>query len=187
MASELLNSLVNQFAGPVLEQIAAKLGISASTVKKVAPMVISLVMGSMVRTANQPGGAQKLQGLLDVVGNDKALASGDLGSFVSGFDVTKSTDLLQMLAGGNSVSNLVGNVADKAGISSKAASGLMGALAPMAVGSIAKMSQEKGLDIGGLTSLLATEVKGLGDLGDIDKLLDSAPGLWTKIRRALKG
>jgi hypothetical protein len=60
-------------------------------------------------------------------------------------------------------------------------------VAPMAIGSIAKMSNEKGLDIGGLTSLLGSEVKGLGDLGDVDKLLDSAPGLWTKIRRALKG
>lgn len=187
MANDMLTTLVNQFGGAILEQIGAKLGIPPATVKKFAPIAISLVMGSMARSAKKPDGMQAVQGLLGMVSSNKALAAGDMTSFLSDFDVTKSADMLKLLAGGNSVKNVVGNVAANTGVSSKAASGMLSALAPMALAGMSKMATDKGLDTKGLVNLVATESKGLSGVADIDKMLDYTPGLVDQVTRALKG
>jgi hypothetical protein len=186
MATDMMTSLVNQFGGPVLEELGRKLGLPRDTVKAIIPTAISLVMAGLARVYKQPNGNQTMQGLLDSAGSDMSLSSGDFTGFLQNFDPAKSKDMLSTLAGSNSIDNITHNVAKKTGISDEAAGGLLAAVTPMVLGGLGKMSQEQGLDVDGLANKVGGELKEIGDLGDIDNVLDDTPGFVEDIQRGLK-
>ncbi len=83
---------------------------------------------------------------------------GDLGSIFGGAkqnDIAKSgTDTLRDLLGGNAVSGLTSAVGKFAGVGEAPVQSLIGMLAPVALGTLAKQQKESGLDAAGLTNLL---------------------------------
>ena len=184
MSADMMTGLVNSFGGPVLENLGAKFGLPPEIVKKATPVVISLVIAAVARMAKQPGGVDQISNMLS--GASKAQGTEDLASFVKDIDPAKSKDLLQALAGGNSIDNVVANLAGKSGLPADQVAGVLGVMAPAVLASVSAMGKEKGLDANGIAKAIGDAAGSLPDGGIADYVLDNTPGISDDIKRGLK-
>lgn len=186
MAGNMIEDLVNSFGGPVLEDLGKRLGLPADTVKGAIPVVTGLAVAGLNRIAKQPGGSDQIANLFKGVGD--RMGDRDLDTFVKEADPAKSAELLQALAGSNSVENITANLAKKTGLSTDSVGQLLGVAMPAVVGTMDKMAKEQGLDAAGVTDLIeqgASALQGKG-IDDLDTLMDNVPGISDDIKRGIK-
>ncbi len=145
-----------QYLTPMLvDRIASSLGIQSPMVRSAIAAILPTILAGIAGVASKPGGGRQIT---DVLGKQNTDILGDLGSIFGGAkqnDVAKSgTDTLRDLLGGNAVSGLTSAVGKFAGIGDAPVQSLVGMLAPVALGTLAKQQKDSGLDAAGLTNLL---------------------------------
>ena len=183
MAVKPIESLVNSFSGPVLEELGTRVGLPASVVKQATPLVTGMVVSALGRLAKLPGGVDQVASLLQ--GSVDRLGGRDLDTFVQEADPAKSEDLLRTVAGDNSVKNITSNLAGKLGVSAESVGKMLGVMAPAVVGQMGTMAKEQGLDAAGVANLIEENADALEALGDLDTLLDNVPGIGDDIKRGI--
>ncbi len=152
-------SMAMQYLTPMLvDRIATSLGIQSPMVRSAIAAILPTILAGITGVASKPGGGRQIT---DVLGKQNTDILGDLGSIFGGAkqtDIAKSgTDALRDLLGGNAVSGLTGAVGKFAGIGDAPVQSLVGMLAPVALGTLAKQQKESGLDAAGLTNLLMSQ------------------------------
>lgn len=184
MAEMLINGLVNSVGGPAVDALADKVGVSREMVNQFKPIIIGLVVAGIARMLKQQGGAQKMQSMIDTA--NSAVGSQDPADFIKNVDPQKSMDMLSSLAGGNSLDNVVNNLAGKTGIDAKQLTGVLGSVAPLVLAGLGSAQKSQGLTTDQLAAQISTGAAKMQDAGMVDYMLDNTPGIGDDIKRGLK-
>jgi hypothetical protein len=181
-----LVSLVMQFLTPdMIGRIASALGLDRNNAQTAIGAAVPGLLAGLSGVATQPGGAQK-------VADAARQQTGALGNFASMLGtgaqsslVEKGSQMLSSLLGGGDQTALAGAVGKYAGLGQNASGSLLGMLAPVVMGTIAKEQGPRSLDAGGISSLLASQKdsivaalpSGFGNMLSGTALLDSLGGV----------
>jgi Bacterial protein of unknown function (DUF937) len=158
MAQSNLVSLIMQFLTPdLIGRIASALGLERNLLQTAIGAAVPGLLAGFNGVAAQPGGATKLA--------DAARQwSGTLGTFASTIGtgaqtslVEKGSQLISSLLGGRDQTALTRAVANFAGVKQGTSSSLLGMLAPVVIGTIAKEQGTRSLDASGIASLLSRQ------------------------------
>lgn len=184
MATNLV-SLVMQFLTPdMTTRIAAALGLDRGNTQTAVGAAVPALLAALGSVATKPGGAQ---GLANAVkqqsGALDSFASMIGGSGQSSF-VERGSQTLASLFGSQDQTALAGAVGRVAGLGQGASSSLLGMLAPVVMGVIARLQGASGIDAGSIAGLLSSQKdniaaalpSGLGSLLGGTGLLDSLGG-----------
>jgi hypothetical protein len=174
MATNLVSYMMQFLTPDMIGRIAGALGLNRNDAQSGVTAVVPALLAAFSGLADKPGGAQSLvntvkqqSGVLD---NFASMIGGNnLSSFIE-----RGSSLLTSLLGSHDQSALTGAVARFAGLGQNKASSLLGMLAPVVMGLIGRQIGTRGVDIGSLTSLLASQKEqiaqalpnGLGELLD---------------------
>ncbi len=188
---------LNMLTPAVVGRIASALGINPTIAQMAVTAAIPAILAGIAGKAAQPSGLGVLTGLLgqqnpNMLGNLESMIGGDTQtSLVSG-----GTTALNSLFGNATTSALTGAVGKFAGVPEAASTGLLGMLAPVALGTLAQQQKLSGLDAGGLAGLLAGQKdniaaalpKGFSDLlkgsGLLDSVMPAAPPMSAMVGAA---
>lgn len=197
-----LISMLERSLGPqVMQQLSKRLGASEGSTASAASALIPILIGGLSRNAQKPGGAQALNDALkdhdgSVLNNLSALtakldtsnqptpqsSSSTAGAAGAGSNLNpKATDGAGILSHvlGSGQASVYNGIGKATGMSSGAVGSLASVLAPMVMGALGKVKQEKNLDANGVASVLNQETKHLETQaqgvheGGLKKLLDS--------------
>jgi hypothetical protein len=152
-------------------------------VNQFKPIIIGLVVAGIARMLKQPGGAAKMQDMIDV--SSKAVGSTNPADFIKNIDPQKSMDMLGSLAGGNSLDNVVNNLAGKTGVDAKQLTGVLGSVAPLVLAGLGAAQAKNGLSTDQLATGITEGVGKMQDLGVVDYVLDNTPGIGDDVKRGL--
>jgi hypothetical protein len=174
MATNLVSYMMQFLTPDMIGRIAGALGLNRNDAQSGVTAVVPALLAAFSGLADKPGGAQSLvntvkqqSGVLD---NFAGMIGGNnLSSFIE-----RGSSLLTSLLGSHDQSALTGAVARFAGLGQNKASSLLGMLTPVIMGLIGRQIGTRGVDIGSLTSLLASQKEqiaqalpnGLGELLD---------------------
>ena len=180
-----LVSLVMQFLTPdMIGRIASALGLDRNNAQTAIGAGVPGLLAGLSGVALQPGGGQRLA-------NSAKQFSGTLGNFANMLGtggqtsfVEKGSQMLASLLGGGNQTALAGAVSKFAGLGQGASGSLLGLLAPVVMGTIAKQQGTHSLDASGIAGLLASQKdniaaalpSGFGNLLGGTGLLDSLGG-----------
>jgi hypothetical protein len=180
-----LVSLVMQFLTPdMIGRIASALGLDRTNTQTAIGAAIPGLLAGLSGVATQPGGAQRVADAArqqtSVLGNFASM----LGTGGHASLVEKGSQMLASLLGGGDQAALAGAVGKYAGLGQNASGSLLGMLAPVVMGTIAKEQGPRSLDAGGIASLLASQKdsiaaalpSGFGNMLSGTGLLDSLGG-----------
>jgi hypothetical protein len=183
MGADMVSGAVNAVGGPVVDALAAKVGVPASVVNQFKPIIIGLVVAGIARMLKQQGGAAKMQDMINA--SSKAVGTTDPADFIKNVDPQKSMDMLGQLAGGNSLDNVVSNLAGKTGIDAAQLTGVLGSVAPLVLAGLGGMQAKNGWSTDQLANGITEGVGTMKDLGVVDYVLDNTPGIGDDIKRGL--
>ncbi len=183
MGADLVGGAVNAVGGPVVDALAAKVGAPAEVVNQFKPIIIGLVVAGIARMLKQQGGSKKMQDMIDA--STKAVGSTDPADFIKNVDPQKSVDMLGQLAGGNSLDNVINNLAGKTGVDAKQLTGVLGSVAPLVLAGLGGMQAKNGWSTDQLAGGITEGVGAMKDAGVIDYVLDNTPGISDDIKRGL--
>jgi hypothetical protein len=174
MATNLVSYMMQFLTPDMIGRIAGALGLNRSDAQSGVSAVVPALLAAFSGLADKPGGAQSLvntvkqqSGVLD---NFASMIGGNnLSSFIE-----RGSSLLTSLLGSHDQAALTGAVARSAGLGQNKATSLLGMLAPVVMGLIGRQIGTRGVDIGSLTSLLASQKEqiaqalpnGMGELLD---------------------
>jgi Bacterial protein of unknown function (DUF937) len=182
MGADMVGGAVNAVGGPVIDALAAKVGAPKELVNQFKPIIVGLVVAGIARMLKQQGGSKKMQDMIDA--STKAVGSTDPADFKN-VDPEKSMDMLGQLAGGNSLDNVVNNLAGKTGIDAKQLTGVLGSVAPLVLAGIGGMQAKNGWSTDQLANGITEGVGQMKDAGVVDYVLDNTPGISDDIKRGL--
>jgi hypothetical protein len=184
MANNLV-SLVMQFLTPdMIGRIASALGLDRNNTQTAIGAAVPGLPAGLSGLATQPGGAQRVADAArqqtSVLGNFASM----LGTGSQTSLVEKGSQMLSSLLGGRDQTALAGAVGKYAGLGQNASGSLLGMLAPVVMGTIAKEQGSRSLDAGGIANLLASQKdsiaaalpSGFGNMLNGTALLDSLGG-----------
>jgi hypothetical protein len=158
MSSNLV-SLITQFLTPdMIGRIATALGLDRNKVQTAIGALIPGLLAAFSNVATQPGGAQKLADAANQQAGTLANFANMIGGGGQAAFLEKGSQLLSSLIGGQDKNALLGAITKFAGINEGASSSLLGALAPIVIGTIAKHQGEgRAIDANGIANLLASQ------------------------------
>lgn len=157
MATNLVQYVMQFLTPDMVGRIAAALGLNRSDAQSGVGAVVPSLLAAFGGLADKPGGAQSLvntikqqSGVLDnfasmIGGNNQA-------SFIE-----RGSSLLTSLLGTHDQAQLTGAVARFSGLAQNKANSLLGMLTPVVMGLIGRQIGARGVDVGSLTSLLASQ------------------------------
>jgi Bacterial protein of unknown function (DUF937) len=157
MATNLVSLIMQYLTPEMIGRIAAATGLDRSRASTAVGASVPALLAALSNAATQPGGAQKLAdaakqhvGTLD-----------NLASIIGGGNQTaladKGSQILASLLGGQDQAALAGAVAKVAGVGQGVSNSLLGVLAPVVMGTIAKQQGIGSLDPSNITSLFAAQ------------------------------
>jgi hypothetical protein len=153
-----LVSYVMQFLTPdMVGRIASALGINRSDAQSGVTAAVPALLAAFCGLADKPGGAQSLVNTIKqqsgVVDNFASMIGGsNQASFIE-----RGSSLLTSLLGSHDSASLASTVGRFAGLGQTRATSLLGMLAPLVMGLIGKQIGTRGIDVGSLTSMLASQ------------------------------
>jgi hypothetical protein len=157
-------------------RIAAALGLNRSDAQSGVSAAVPALLAAFTGLADKPGGAQSLVNTIKqqsgVADNFAAMIGGsNQASFID-----RGSSLLTSLLGSSDASSLAGAVGRFAGLGQTKATSLLGMLAPLVMGLISKQIGTRGIDVGSLTSLLASQRDQIAQAmpGGMGQMLESA-------------
>jgi hypothetical protein len=172
-----LVSYVMQFLTPdMVGRIAAALGLNRSDAQSGVSAAVPALLAALSGLADKPGGAQSL---VNTIKQQSGVAD-NFGSMIGGSNqasfMDRGSSLLTSLLGGQDASSLAGAVGRFAGLGQTKATSLLGMLAPLVMSLIGKQIGTRGIDVGSLTSLLASQRDQIAQSlpGGMGQMLESA-------------
>jgi hypothetical protein len=174
MATNLV-SYVMQFLTPdMVARIAGALGLNRSDAQSGVTAAAPALLAAFSGVADKPGGAQSLvnaikqqSGAIDNF--PEMIAGSNQSSFIE-----RGSNLLASLLGSHDQAALAGVLSRFAGLAQDKASSLLAMLTPVVLGLVGRQIGARGIDVGSLTSLLASQKEqiaqalpaGMGELLD---------------------
>lgn len=179
-----LVSLVMQYLTPdLIARIASALGLDRSLTDRAVAAVVPALLGGFTKLAASPDGARKLY---DTVSSQPPGMVNSLANALSGSGqrtlAENGLNIVSSLFGGSATQTLASAVSRYIGADQGSASSLLGMLAPVVTGALAKETTASNLDAGGLAQMLKSQqsniqaalpggfadlLRGSGLLGDI--------------------
>src|SRR5262245_18931726 len=198
-----LISLIMKFLTPdMIGRIASTLGLSHSDASSAVGTAVPALLAALTGVATQPGGPQKLAdaakreaGTLDKYANM-------LGASGQASVVDRGSQMLTSLLGNREQGALATSVGNYAGLGASQTSSLLGALAPLIMGTIAKQQGPNGLTGQSIANLLTNQKDNiaaalpsgfvrslgnmdlLGNVGDTARRIAAAGGETTRAAAA---
>lgn len=176
-----LVSYVMQFLTPdMVGRMASALGLNRSDAQSGVSAAVPALLAAFTGLADKPGGAQSL---VNTIKQQSGIAD-SFASMIGGSNQTsfieRGSSLLTSLLGNQDSSSLAGAVGRFAGLGQGKATSLLGMLAPLVMGLIGKQFGARGIDVGSLTSMLASQRDQIAQAmpGGMGQMLESA-GLGT--------
>jgi Bacterial protein of unknown function (DUF937) len=157
MATNLV-SLVMQFLTPdMIGRVATALGVDRNLLQMAIGAAVPGLLAGFSGVATQPGGAQKL---VDVAKQE----TGTLGKFADMLGaggqstfIERGSKLLTSLLSAQDQNALVTAIGQFAGLGQSKSGSLLGMLAPIVMGTVAKAQGSQGLDTNGMVNLFASQ------------------------------
>jgi hypothetical protein len=172
-----LVSYVMQFLTPdMVGRIAAALGLNRSDAQSGVSATVPALLAAFAGLADKPGGAQSL---VNTIKQQSGVAD-NFASMIGGSNqasfIDRGSSLLTSLLGSHDASSLAGAVGRFAGLGQTKATSMLGMLAPLVMGLIGKQIGTRGIDVGSLTSLLASQRDQIAQAlpGGMGQMLESA-------------
>src|SRR5262245_46953428 len=157
MATNLLELAQSYITGPVTKQISGLVGEGEAATHSAINAAMPSLLGGLIKQASMPGGTSGLAASLDRI--DTGFL-GNLGASLGGGGAQRiidmGTGLVKNLFGG-SADAVTGVIGRTAGVGKSAMGSLLGLMAPIVMGVIAKMKKTQNLDANGLQHLLADQ------------------------------
>ena len=149
-------SMAAQYLTPMLiDKVASSFGISSPIAQKAIAAILPTILAGLMGSSAKPGG---VGALTNALGQQDPGFLGSLGNLIGGSGqsaaISAGTNILGSLLGGSSVGSLAGAVSKFAGVGDAPAKGLIGLLAPVVLGTLAKQQKESNLDGAGLARML---------------------------------
>lgn len=169
--SNMVDGILDQLGPAGVAQIASSLGVDEQLMGPAVAAAIPAILGGMANNARQPTGAESLSRALDSHSPSIFDALGPLLGGGSG-----ASDGAKILGHvfGNRQQSVERNLAGQSGLNLDIIMKLLPILAPLVMGYLSREKQAKGLDAGGLGSVLGQERQtaesrqpGLGGLASI--------------------
>ncbi len=171
--STLIEMLQQKLGSEGLSMQGCRIGADPQSTGNAVEAALPALVGALSRKGADTNGASGLMQMLDRDGDGNVLD--DLQGFLGGnrAETGAGQNMLQQLLGGQQ-QRVEQGVAKASGLDAGAAQKLLGMLAPMVMGALAKEKQGKGLDAGGLMGFLGNENKSVEKKtgGMIGRLLD---------------
>lgn len=169
----LLEMLQQRLGGDAVNQISQKIGADPGTTGNAIDAALPLLLTAMAR---KTGDGAQAHSLATAVSEDHdGSILDDVPGFVSRSDTGPGAGILRHVLGGSqqSVQNGLGQAT---GLDSGKTGQLLTVLAPLVMGALGRAKRDRGLDAGGLSTLLA---------GEQEHLKQSAPGVMGALSRFL--
>ncbi len=192
MATNLVSYMMQFLTPDMIGRIAGALGLNRNDAQSGVSAVVPALLAAFSGLADKPGGAQSLVNTIKqqsgVLDNFASMIGGNnQSSFIE-----RGSSLLTSLLGSHDQAALTGAIARFAGLGQNKASSLLGMLAPVVMGLIGRQIGTRGVDIGSLTSLLASQKEqvaqalpnGMGELLDRTGLSSGLESAAAQSRRA---
>jgi hypothetical protein len=157
MATNLISLVIQYLTPEMIGRIASAVGLNRGTTQTAVNASVPALFAALGNAAMQPDGAQKLvdaakqhvgtlDNLVGMIGNGSQSALADKGS-----------QMLSSLLGGQDQRALAAAIGKFAGVGQGASGSLLGILAPIAMGTIAKQQGVGGLNANSIVSLFAAQ------------------------------
>jgi hypothetical protein len=169
----LLELLQQQLGGQAVDNISQKLGADRGTTGNAIDAALPLLLAAVARNASNPAQAQSLD---RAIGQDHdGSILNDVPGFLNQAQSGPGAGILRQVLGGRQES-VQNGLSRATGLDTGKAAMLLTMLAPLVMGALGRAKQERNLDAGGLSTLLA---------GEHDNLKESAPGVMSTLSRFL--
>lgn len=157
MATNLVELANAPFNEPVIRKISGILGTTETTTRSGLAAAVPSMVGGLVQQGSTPSGASALAATLD---RYDTRAADDLGASLDG---QTSHDLMRSGSGmarnilGGSLEAVTTAIGRASGMNKPAISSLLGLVAPVVMGALAKYKRSQGLDVNGLARFLGEQ------------------------------
>jgi len=155
MAINLLDSVMDNLKGPVMDQIGEWIGETPEKTKAATEGMVPSLLSGLIDMVSKPGGENQLSNVLKEA-DDSILDK--LGSLLRGGQAASTSqaggNLLTSLFGDNMVTNLISGIAKFAGVNLGSAKSLLGLLAPVVFAAIKRLVSTRGLSLSWLVKFL---------------------------------
>lgn len=150
-------SMAAQYLTPmIVDKIASSLGITSPLAQKAIAAILPTILAGLMGSSSKPEG---LGALTKALGQQDTGILGNLGSLIGGAGqaglIDGGSKVLGSLLGNAGVGSMTNAVAKFAGVGEAPTKSLIGMLAPIALGTLAKQQKADKLDAAGLAKLLA--------------------------------
>jgi hypothetical protein len=169
----LLELLQNQIGGQAVDHISQKLGADRGTTSNAVEAALPLLLTAVARNASNPQQAQSLDQAVSQDHDGSIL--NDVPGFINRAESGPGAGILNHILGGRQQSVQQG-LSQATGLDTGKTGQLLAILAPLVMGALGRAKQERNLDAGGLSTLLA---------GEHEHLKESAPGVMGVLGRFL--
>jgi hypothetical protein len=166
----LLDMLQSQIGDGEIAQLTRSLGADEGQVRKAVAGALPLLVSGLARNAQEPQGAAALAGALERDHDGGILDQ--LGSFLGSAGSADGAGILGHVFGGRSEAAARG-VGQLSGLDAGKAGQLLAMLAPIVLGALGRMKQERSMGPGDLGDLLGREHDNLRQRGGGTDLLSS--------------
>jgi hypothetical protein len=173
MATNLV-SLVMQFLTPeLIGRVATALGLDRTLVQSAIGAAVPGLLAGFSGVANQPGGAQKLVEAARQETGTLGKFADMLGGGSQSTFIERGSQLLTSLLGARDQSALGSAIGQFAGLGQGNSGSLLGMLAPIVMGTVAKQQGAGGLDASSIANLFASQKDNIAAAlpADLGKLL----------------
>jgi hypothetical protein len=169
----LLELLQQQLGSQAVDNISQKLGADRGTTGNAIDAALPLLLSAVAQNASNPDQAQSLERAVSQDHDGSIL--NDVPGFINRAESGPGAGILSHVLGGRQAT--VENGLSKAtGLDTGKTAQLLMMLAPLVMGALGRAKQERNLDAGGLSTLLA---------GEHEHLKESAPGVMGALGRLL--
>jgi hypothetical protein len=169
----LLETLQQRLGGQAVEQISRKIGSDPGTTGNAIDAALPLLLAAVARNASNGAQAQSLN--TAVAQDHDGSVLDDVSGYLNRAETGPGAGILRHVLGGNQPTVERG-LSQTTGLDAGKAGQLLMMLAPLVMGALGRAKQERSLDAGGLSNLLA---------GERENLNQSAPGVMGMLGRFL--
>lgn len=169
----ILDGVMQQLDGESLQKMSTALGTDNATTSNAVSAAVPLLVAALAKNSATPEGATALAGALDRDHDGSAL--NNVSSLLDGAQGGMGQKILGHILGGRQ-GNITQSLGASTGLGAGKTATLLAMLAPMVLAYLGRQKREKGLDAGGLGSVLGSERDGIaargGSLGGLMSMLD---------------
>jgi hypothetical protein len=169
----LLELIQQQLGGQAVDNISQKLGADRGTTGNAIDAALPLLLSAVARNASNPDQAQSLERAVSQDHDGSIL--NDVPGFINRAESGPGAGILSHVLGDRQ-QTVQNGLSQATGLDTGKTAQLLMMLAPLVMGALGRAKQERNLDAGGLSTLLA---------GENEHLKESAPGVMGALSRFL--